>query len=78
MSIIKWIRYQWIEPQLNKALKKEAGHKELANELRQKLSTYGTQNRRDRMNMEYNECMADVWQLKRERLETQMEKLKRS
>lgn len=61
-------------PQLNKATKSARGHREIADELKNKSN----RNRRERLTMDYHYRMADVWQLELEKLEFKMSKVERS
>ena len=61
-------------PQRNKAQKKVAGHREIADELKKKSN----RNRRERLTMEYNYSMVDVWQLELERLNFKIHQTERN
>ncbi len=76
MNIIKWFKIEFYVPQRNKAQKKVAGHRQIAQYLEEKSK--GKRSRREQATIEYNYHMADVWHLELERLNFKISKIERN
>lgn len=77
MNMMKWIKIQIIEPQLNKAIKKSEGHNAYADLLKEEYPKINLRSRKVSNTIKENETLAEIYFSEKVKLQDKMNKLKK-
>ena len=76
-NMIKWIKIQIIEPQLNKAIKKSEGHKAYSDSLKEEYPEINLRSRKVSNTIKEHETLAEIYYSEKLKLQDRMNKLKK-